>query len=133
MNNKERNIVLNAGRATLMMLFFFLCISFLSKSEKSTYSDTSYEQLTELHAYTGNAVVSDFVQIPVYDKDLLISSCKTNFSFCNTKLRMFVYNGTIAQRINFLEQTILSLKPLSYCGFYYHLFSSDSRELPTLS
>jgi len=125
--------MLNLGRTVFMVLFLFLCISFSARSEKSSYYNAHCEQLTELHSYTENAVVAGFIQMPVYHADLLTFTDKTGFSFCNTRFRLSAYNNNIAQRIIYLEQSISSLKPLSYCGFYYHLFSSNTRELPALS
>jgi len=133
MIDSKEDIIQNLGRVLFLVLFFFVCASFSGNSEKLTYNTAQYEIVTGLHSSTVNAVVADFFQMPAYHKSLLTSIDHKGFLLCNIKFRIAADNRNVAQRIIFLEKSLSSLNPMSTCRFYYHLFSTDDKELPALS
>jgi len=133
MTDRKEVIIQNLGKALFLVLFLIVCASVSGSSEKLTYNDAQYEVLTGLHSSPVKAIIAEFIQMPVYHKSLMTSIDNTGFTFCNIKFKLTIVNRNIAQQIISIEKTSLSLKPLSSCRFYYHVFSKDDKKLPALS
>jgi hypothetical protein len=133
MSDRKEDIIQNSGRIIFMVLFFLLAISFSGRSEKPTYDDSQYELTTRLHSTSVKAILVDFVHVPFFQKSLLTTVDKSGFQFCNYKFKLSTDNLNSIRQILFTENASLSLKPLSFCRFYYHLFSAATKEVPLLS
>jgi len=121
------------GRALFMMLFLLIISVHVQRSEKQIYVATQYEILSEVHTDSGHAIPVDFIQAPSFQKSLASFIDKTGLSLFNDNYKISADNSRITQRIILLLKSFLSLKPISNCRFYYHLFHIDSQEPPLLS
>lgn len=116
-----------------IVMLFFVFVTFSGRSERMTFNDVQYVVVTGLHSNSIPAIISDYIQMPVYHKSLLTSIDKQGFMFYNGKFKIVFDNRSIAQRFFYLEKSFSFLEPQSACRFYYHLFSIDAKELPVLS
>ena len=133
MLERKENRIQNFESILFIVMLFFVFVSFSGNSEKMTYNNAQYEVVTRFHSSSVPAIISDYIQMPVFHKSLLTSIDKKGFSLYNDKFKIAFDSRSIAQRITYLEKSFSFLEPQSACRFYYHLFSIDAKELPVLS
>jgi len=133
MMEQKENKIQNFESILVIVMLFFVFVSFSGRSEKMTFNDAHYVIVTGLHSNSVPAIISDYTQTPVLQKSLLTSMDKTGLLFYNDKFKIAFDNRSFAQRFFYHEKSFSFLEPQSTCRFYYHLFSIDAKDLPSLS
>ena len=121
------------GRVLFMVLFLLVICAHSDRDENTTYFSTQYELISEFHSISNHAVCVDFVQASTLQRNQVTLNDKTGFYLLNKNFRLSFDNCLINHKINRLQKSILSLKPLINKRFQYHLFSLDTGEPPLLS
>lgn len=133
MLERKENSTKQIESILFIVMLFFVFAFFSGRSEKMTFNDAHYVIVTGLHSNSVPAIISDNIQTPVLQKSLLTSMDKTGLLFYNDKFKIAFDNRSFAQRFFYLEKSFSFLEPQSTCRFYYHLFSMDAKDLPSLS
>ena len=121
------------GRVLYLVLFLLVICAHSDRVENTTYFSTQYELISEFHSISNHAVCVDFFQVPTLQRNQVTLNDKTGFYLLNENFRLFFDNCLMNHKINLLQKSILSLKPLINKRFQYHLFSLDTGEPPLLS
>jgi hypothetical protein len=116
------------GTTLIIVLFLFLFSSF-SKSTKQADHASRFELKILSHPGQLKAVITDAVQLPSIQK----SNVPEHHDLFSDTHKVFAENRKIAQSIILLQKTQLSIKPMTFCRFYYHLSAKDDEDLPVLS
>ena len=121
------------GRVLYLVLFLLVICAHSDRAEKTTYFSTQYELISEFHSISNHAVCVDFFQVPTLHRNQVTLNDKTGFYLLNKNFRLSFDNCQMNHKINRIQKSILSLKPLINKRFQYHLFSLDTGEPPLLS
>jgi len=131
-NRKDHSI--SFFGSILFIIFFFLFLSsFSEKKVRHTNFAIQLELASELHSTTANATITDAVQLPSFQITQVSFLDKTNFRLFNENLKIFSDTRNQIQKIIVLQKIQLSIKPIPFYRFCYHLPSTDTEELPILS
>ena len=133
MKTQQEDNINFLGRVLFMVLFLLVICVHFDRVKKTTYFSTQYELISEFHSISNHAVCVDFFQVPTLQRNQVTLNDKTGFYLLNESFRLSFDNCLINHKINRLQKSILSLKPIINSRFQYHLFSLDAGEPPLLS
>lgn len=122
MKNRKEDISNYLGRAIFIALFFLLLAAFSDRAVEQSKDAVQYELVSEWHAKSAQAIGTDDVQLPSFQKNLVSSVDKMNLKVFNATFKRSADDRRIAQQFISFHQTELVIKPFAMCRFYYHLF-----------
>jgi len=133
MINLKEDISNSVGRVLFMILFFFLIYAFADKSVKPDHKAVQTELNTDLNCASIKAIVSNRIQLPLFQKNWLSQNDNKTFKFFSENLKVLAYNKKTNQRIIYHQLNQDLIKPITKCRFYTHLFPITGKEPPRLS
>lgn len=126
---KKGDIISSLGTAIIIVFFMLIFSSFSDKPITPTDRSSRYELKTGFHSDQDEAIISEAVRLPSVQK----SSVLLFHNIFNDTYKVISNDKTITQGFIELQKTLLTIKPITSCRFYYHLFTKDADDLPVLS
>ncbi|MDP4290323.1 MAG: hypothetical protein Q8908_04510 [Bacteroidota bacterium] len=120
-------------RALFMALFCLMLSGFRNLSFQEDNSLVKNDWMTLVANGSMNAVPSDAIRLPLFEKSWVSFVDHSNVTFFNARLMVFANDEKTTQRIRSLQKIIPPIKTTLVCGFYYHLFPIDNEVPPALS
>ncbi|HZK98175.1 MAG TPA: hypothetical protein VFC67_28505 [Prolixibacteraceae bacterium] len=121
------------GKALFIVLFFFIVAAFSDRSNQQSIKPVPHELVSEWLSKSAQAVNTDAVQLPLFQKSLVSFVDQKFTHLYNVIFKQSADNRMIAQRFFSLHQTELVIKPFAMSRFYYHLFPKVAEDVPVLS
>ena len=121
-------------KSMIFVLFFCLALSALSGKPVIHKQVARIAVVSQINDHHAQATAVDFLQVPSFQKNMLSVSDKQNFRLSDNAIQLLSYNNTESQKIAFLSEYQLSVKPLQFCIFYFnHLYPKGSDKVSILS
>ena len=133
MKNRIEDISKYLGKALFIVLFFLIVAAFSDCSNQQPIKPESHELVSEWLSKSAQAISTDAVQLPLFEKNRVSSVDKLILPIFNPTFKLSADNRKIAQRFFSLHQTELAIKPFALTRFYYHLFPKVAEDVPVLS
>jgi len=133
MKDQKENTVSYFGTLLLMVLFFFLIISFPNRSNLSDSRSSRIKGVSEVVTHSSGAVVADAVQMPSLQKSCLRLLFNDNINLFSETSKIVADNRSVSRCLASVEKNEFVIKPLLLFRFYFPHQPSGSEEFPSLS
>ena len=133
MKNRIEDISKYLGKALFIVLFLLIVAAFSDRSNQPSIKPVSHELVSEWLSKSAQAISTDAVQLPLFEKNRVSAVDKLILPLFNPTFKLSADNRKIAQRFFSLRQTELVIKPFAMSRFYYHLFPKEAEDVPVLS
>lgn len=121
------------GKLVFTAMFSFLIFAFEGQSYQNEKNDITVEMVNEVQLHNSNALTTNLIQVPSFQKDILTDRERNFISQNNNAHKILTDNHKTHQALLSLQKSRLIVKPQLIVTFYYHLFSGKSKDYPDLS